>query len=157
MSQIIDNICKLRDIFSSKDYKKLNYARGTMQKVFEEVHRNMARKARDYKYELEFTSQDLRELAQDIRSMLKRLDTDMNPEKNIKEIAKNSKLVNDKKQINMDDYMNKALPLMAFRRDNIAAITELLSLMEYHSVYLYYLEMASNDEFALRCTERLIK
>lgn len=155
MSQILDNICKLRDVFSSKDYKKVPHARGTMQKVFEEVHRNMTRKARDYNYTLDFTSQDLRELAQDIRSMLKRSETAMNPEKNIKEIHKNSIVINGQRQINIDNYMNKALPIMEFRRDNVAPMIELLNLIEYHSVYLYYLELVTNDEVALTYTERL--
>lgn len=88
MARITDNICKLRDILENKDYGKLKFARGLIQSIFDEVHRNMARKSVDYSYELEFTSQDLRETAQAIGDTLKRWDNIMCPEKNIKVLLK---------------------------------------------------------------------
>lgn len=158
MTQIQDNICKLRDIFSSEDYSKIVFYHSTIKKVFDEVHRNMARKVVDYNYELEFTAQDLRELAQDIRAMFKRWETIMNPEDNIREIHDKAITNEDDqtKQINIETYMNKVLPIMATRRDNMQVVTELLNLIEYHSVYLYWLEIAAKDEFAIKCTERLV-
>ena len=86
MSKIIDNICKLRDILEYKDYKKLGYIRQLCQSIFDEVHRNMARKASDYSYNLDFTSQDLRETAQAISDTFKRWDNIMCPEKQIKKL-----------------------------------------------------------------------
>ena len=44
---------------------------------------------------------------------------------------------------------------MTYRRDNIQILTELRSLLEYHSVFLYFLEEASGDELALKYTERV--
>lgn len=151
MARITDNICKLRDILENKDYDKLKFARGLVQSIFNEVHRNMARKADDYSYELEFTAQDLRETAQAISDTLKRWDNIMCPEKNIKALLKNV----DNGKLNFDDFTNNSLPIMALRRDNIQMLTELRSLLEYHSVFLYFLEEASNDKFALTCTKRL--
>jgi hypothetical protein len=151
MSNVIENICRLRDIIENKDYKRLAYSRKIMTSIFEEIHRHLGRKAQDYKYELDFTAQDLRELAQDIRNMFKRWDNVMCPEKNIKELTKNMK----DNTIDFDSFSKKVIPYMEYRRDNVYALIELLSLLEYHSVYLYYLELASNDEFAIKCTQRL--
>lgn len=153
MSKLLDNICKIRDLVNSKDYSKLKFHQMTMLKLKEEIHRQMSKKAQDYKHELEFTSQDLRELAQDIRSLLKRWETAMNPEKNIKRMAKNT--INN--TIDFSNYTNTVIPIMTVRTETMQAITELLNLIEYHAVYLYFLEMASNDEFAINFTERLIK
>ena len=151
MSRLIDNICKLRDILENKDYKKLGYIRQLSQSIFEEIHRNMARKADNYSYELDFTSQDLRETAQAISDTFKRWDNIMCPEKNIKKLLK--KVENGK--LNFDEFTTESLPIMAYRRDTMQVLTELRSLLEYHSVFLYFLEEASNDKFALTCTKRL--
>lgn len=151
MSRIIDNICKLRDILEYKDYKKLGYIRQLSQSIFEEVHRNMARKAEDYSYELDFTSQDLRETAQAISDTFKRWDNIMSPEKQIKKLLKS---VKDGK-LDLNPFTEETIPIMAYRRDNVQVLTELRSLLEYHSVFLYFLEEASHDELALKCTKRL--
>lgn len=151
MSRLIDNICKLRDILENKDYKKLGYIRQLSQCIFEEIHRNMARKADNYSYELDFTAQDLRETAQAISDTFKRWDNIMCPEKNIKKLLK--KIENGK--LNFDEFTRESLPIMAYRRDTMQVLTELRSLLEYHSVFLYFLEEASNDKFALTCTKRL--
>ena len=151
MARIMDNICKLRDILEYKDYNKLKYAHGLIKSIFEEVHRNLARKAQDYSYELEFTSQDLRETAKAISDTFKRWDDELNPVKNIKHLLK--KVENGK--LNLDTFTQKTIPIMALKRDNVQALTELQSLLEYHSVFLYFLEEASNDRFALTCTKRL--
>jgi hypothetical protein len=151
MSNIIDNICKLRDILEYKDYKNFGYIRNLCQSIFDEVHRHMGRKANDYSYQLDFTSQDLRETAQAISDTFKRWNNIMCPEKNIKKLLKE---VNNGK-LNLDSFTNATIPIMALRRDNAQILTELRSLLEYHSVFLYFLEEASQDKFALKYTQRL--
>lgn len=151
MARITDNICKLRDILENKDYKQLIYSQKLIKNIFDEVHRNMARKSLDYNYQLEFTSQDLRELAQDISSTFKRWDDKLCPEKNIKGLLK----VVEGGKLNFEQFTKETTPYMEYRRDNIQILTELRSLLEYHAVFLYFLEEASNDEFALKYTERV--
>lgn len=151
MSNLLDNICKLRDILENKDYKKLGYIRKLSQAIFDGIHININRKATDYKYELDFTSQDLRETARAITDTFKRWDNEMCPDKNIKKIKKEIK---DGK-IYIDKFMENKLAFMRYRRDYTQVLTELRNLLEYHSVYLYFLEYAANDEFAIKCTERL--
>ena len=150
MSRIIENICKLRDILENKDYKKLGYIRQLSQSIFEEVHRNIARKVENYSYILDFTSQDLRETAQAISDTFKRWDNIMNPEKAIKKLLKSVENGN----LNLSPFSELTIPIMAYRRDNIQVLTELRSLLEYHSVFLYFLEEASKDKFALKYNKR---
>ena len=88
MSKLLDNICKIRDILEYKQYNKLGYIRQLSQSIFDEVHRNIKRKASDYSYQLEFTSQDLRETAQAISDTFKRWDNIMNHEKKTKKSAR---------------------------------------------------------------------
>lgn len=151
MAKITDKICKLRDILENKDYKQLTYSYKLIQDVFGEVHRNMSRKSVDYSYQLEFTSQDLRELAQDISTTLKRWDDKLCPEKNIKALLKTVK----GGKINFTHFTDESILYMKYRRDYIQILTELRSLLEYHSVFLYFLEEASQDELALKYTKRI--
>lgn len=152
MTKLLDKICFIRDLITQKQYEKLKFYKYHIQQLKEEIHRQLKKKSQDYSYELEFTSQDLRELAKDIRDMLKRWENIMNPEKNIKEVDKNR----TGNQININLYSDKVIPIMKTRTECIQPLMELLSLIEYHSVYLYYVEEASNDEFALQFTERVI-
>lgn len=151
MSNIIDNICKLRDVFSSKDYAKFPRYHRLMGEVIDETVKYMKRKTDDYKYTLDFTSQDLRELAEDVRKCLKRWDTALNPEKNIKSIKNEIK----DGQLDLTPHLKRITPILEARRDNMPQITEFLSSMEHLGTYLYFLELASNDEFAIKHTERL--
>ena len=151
MAKITDKICKLRDILENKNYKQLKYSQRLIADIFGEIHRNMARKSTDYSYQLEFTSQDLRELAQDISTTLKRWDDKLCPEKNIKALLKTV----EGGKLSFKKFTNETTPYMAYRRDYIQILTELRSLLEYHSVFLYFLEEASNDELALKYTKRI--
>lgn len=153
MTKLLDKICLLRDVITQKQYNKLKFHKMNILMLKEELHRHIKKKALDYKHELEFTSQDLRELAKEIRDMFKRWENTMSPEKNIKEIYNNR----DGNKINIDKYSDKVIPIMTARTETMQPLIELLSLIEYHSVYLYYLEMAAKDEFALNYTERVLK
>ena len=150
MTKLLDKICKVRDLVTSKDYGKLKFYNMEILKLKEEIHRHIAKKAKDYNYELDFTSQYFRELAQDIHSLFKKWDTALCPEKNIKKLLKNMK----DNQIDINPFYEQTIPVMTARIENTQALTELLSLVEYHAVFLYMVEEASNDKFALEYTER---
>lgn len=151
MSNLLNRICKIRDILELKQYDRLGYIRQLSTKIFDEVHIQISRKSKDYNYKLDFTAQDLRETARAITDTFKRWDNEMCPDKNIKKIKKEIK---DGK-IYIDKFMENKLAFMRYRRDYTQVLIELRSLLEYHSVYLYFLEYAANDEFAIKCTERL--
>ena len=137
MSKLLDNICKIRDILEYKQYNKLGYIRQLSQSIFDEVHRNIKRKATDYSYQLEFTSQDLRETSRAISDTFKRWDNIMCPEKQIKKLAKNT----EDNKVDMNPFFTEVIPIMQYRRDYTQVLTELRSLLEYHAVFLYYIEV----------------
>lgn len=151
MSNLLDKICALRDLIAERNYKKLKYCQMEILQLKEEIHRQMSKKSLDYKHEIDFTSQDLRELAEDIRGMLDEWSDIMNPVENIKSID-----IDNKGVVNINPFMDKVVPIMTIRTLSIQALTEFLSLVEYHAVFLYFVELASQDKFALEYTERVI-
>lgn len=152
MSNLLDRICAIRDLIASKQYNKFKYNKMQIMLLKEEIHRQIKKKAQDYNHELEFTSQDLRELAEDINNMLREWQEAMNPVNHIKEVHDSIK----DGQLDLAPYQDKVIPIMTARTYGIQALTELLNLVEYHAVFLYYVELASEDNFAISFTERII-
>lgn len=150
MTKLLDKICKVRDLVTSKDYGKLKFYNMEILKLKEEINRQITKKTNDYSYQLDITSQDLRELAQDIHSLFKKWDTALCPEKNIKKLLKNMK----DNQIDINPFYEQAIPIMTARAGNIQALTEFLNIVEFYATFLYMVEEASNDKFALEYTER---
>ena len=153
MTQVIDKICKLRDAVTSKNDNKLVFYHGIVDRLCIDLKRHLQKKVDDYSYELDFTSQNLREWTKNIRSICKRWDSKINPEKNVKYIHKND--IKDG-NLTLQPHFDKVLPVITARRDNISKFTELLSLCEHFGVVLYFCEIATEDEFAINYTERLI-
>jgi hypothetical protein len=66
----------------------------------------------------------------------------MNPEKRTKKLAKDAK----DNTIDLNPFFEEVIPIMEYRRDYTQVLTELRSLLEYHAVFLYYIEEASEDD-----------
>lgn len=152
MSNLLDKICKLRDLITRKQYNKLKYCKMEILQLKEEIHRQIRKKVEDYSHELDFTAQDLRELAQEINQMFNDWQTIMNPDTHIKETIR----ISENKQLNIIPFQNTVIPIMQARTQCTQPLMELLNLIEYHAVFLYMTELASNDEFAINYTERVI-
>lgn len=150
MSNLIDNICKIRDILEYKRDEELKKALPLFKSVFNELHRHIAKRSKDPSHETDFMSQDLRELSESIRATLNRWNTQMNPEKNIKALKKT--IVDGK--LDLSAFTEEKTKYMRYRRDFTQMLVELLNLCEFHSVFLYFLEEQQNDEFALKHTDR---
>lgn len=150
MTRILDNISKLRDILEHKEDKKIVYSHKLIGDLVEELTRQCVKKARDYSYELEFTSQDLRELAEDIRSTFKRWEYHTNPERLIKKYGKG------KTQVDLSEMNNNLNIYLTYRMQNAIPLLKLLGICEGHGAILYFMELDSEDDFAIRYTERLI-
>lgn len=148
MTKLIDKICFLRDLLENKQDEKLIYNHGVINSLIDEITRQAVKKARDYNHEIEFTAQDLRELAEDIRNTFKRWDYQVNPERLIKKFKGKTEI--DLTEINND--MNKYLTI---RTQNALPLLRLQGICEGHSVILYFLELDAEDETA-QLTERLI-
>lgn len=54
----------------------------------------------------------------------------------------------------MDNFYKRVIPIMTARTGSIQAITEFLNIVEFYATFLYIVEEASNDKFALKYTER---
>ncbi len=152
MSKLLDKICGIRDLVTSKDYSKLKFYNMKMGLLKEEIHRQMSKKAEDYSHQLDFTAQDLREMAQDIRNLLNDWSNILSPDENIKAIYADK----EGEKVKLDPFFSRVIPVMTARTNSIQALTELLSLVEYMAVFLYFIEHAAEDEFALEYTERVI-
>lgn len=153
MTRTLDMICKCRDILTEKDLPRLRGYTGNgnlFDQTIKAIQIQMDKKAEDYSRNLDFTSQDLIEFAEDIQAVLKRWETHLNPAKNIKALLKT---VKDGK-LSLIGFCESATNIMAFRRDTIECLIRTLSILEYFAVYLYFLEEASNDRFALTHTKR---
>lgn len=152
MTKLLDKICKCRDILTKCPDKLRGYTgHGALfDSTIDDIHNQLRRKATDYSRELDFNSQDLMEFAQDIQSVLKKWETSLCPKKNIKKLIAS---VVDKK-LNLDPFTNEKTEVMALRRDTIECLTRTLSVLEFHSVYLYFLESASGDKWTVEHTNR---
>jgi len=148
MTKLLDKICYLRDILESKNYEKLKFCSGVINQLIEELNRQARKKAKDYSYEIDFTSQDLRELAEDIRNTFKRWENETIPEKVIKKFKGYNELDLSEINENMSKYFN-------LRITNILPLTRLLCLCEGFGTILYFMELDADDEVA-KLTERLI-
>lgn len=149
MTNLIDNICKLRDILENKQDSKIIFNHKIINSLIEELTRQATKKAKDYSYEIEFTSQDLRELAKDIRDTLKRWSDAVIPEKLIKKYGKGKTEIDLKE---MNDTMNNYFNLIV---NNVLPLTRLLCICEGHGAILYFMELDADDETA-KLTERVI-
>lgn len=153
MARTLDMLCKCRDALTKYPPERLRTytSRGNLfDQTIDLIHRQICKKSEDKTRILDFTAQDLIEFSEDIQAVLKRWETNLNPKKNIKALLKT--VVDGK--LSLHDFCNRTTEIMALRRDCIAGLTRTLSVLEYHSVYLYFIEESQGDELALKCTER---
>lgn len=157
MSKTLDMICKCRDLLTKEQAHKLPYFTGTnglFDKTTERINQEVIRKTNDTKREIDFTAQDLREWAQDIKALLKRWDYQLDAVRGTKALLKEVRASQDGR-VQFDDFSNKhILPTIELRRDSIVGLYRTLSIIEHHAIYLYFLEAIAKDELALKYTER---
>lgn len=152
MGKLIDKICKCRDLLVYSPQKLRGYMGdgALFDSTIQDIHHQLSKKSADYSHKLEFTSQDLMEFAYDIQKVLKDWEKEMSPSRNVQQLLKT---VKDGK-LNLDEFTSQKTEVMALRRDCIKTLMTSLSVLEYHSVFLYFLEEASKDEFAITYTRR---
>lgn len=148
MTKLLDKICYIRDLLEQKQDNKLVYNHKIMNDLFEELARQSRFKAKNYSYEIDFTAQDLRELAEDIRNTFKRWEYQTNPERIIKKFKGQTEIHLEEVNNTMDKYLS-------YRTINALPLIKLLNMCEGIAVILYFMEIDANDETA-KLTERLI-
>lgn len=151
MSKVIDNICKFRDFLQQSDIytiaRDLKKQQSLIRAIFEDVHKYINRRNNEHSQNLDFTALDLRWLAEDIQKVIHKMEDKMCPEKNIKLFRKE---LTENRELDLTWLTNRCIPIMEARRDSIQVLYELLNLLEFHAVYLYFLELESKDEFAIK-------
>ena len=156
MARIIKEICKIRDILISGDDKKISNPRyadasGLYERTSWRLRDVIKKKTQEPDYELDITSQDLRELAADIKAVFKRWEKTLDAETNTKWLLT---CIDESRNLDLNPYINKALPTMIARVNTSRYLVGLLNMAEYMAVFLYMIELANVDEFALKFTER---
>lgn len=148
MTKTLDKICYLRDLLEKKQDKKIIFNHMVINTLIEDLTRHAKKKAENYSYEIEFTSQDLRELAEDIRNTFKRWEYQTNPERIIKKFK-------GKTDIDLSEVNKTVGEYLSYRTANIMPLTRLLGICEGFGIILYFMELDADDETA-KLTERLI-
>lgn len=148
MSNLIDKICKARDIISSGDSKKIIYYHMKFKQLAEEISRQLAKKVEGSKnYELDFTYQDLQELAEDIKRLIKRWDYATDIKRNILRIKK-------QKEFNVSKDLEDFAKVIDIESHNIQSLVSLKLVSEHLAIILYFMEECYEDDFALQYTKR---
>ena len=148
MTKTLDKICYLRDLLEQKQDKRLVFNHMVINSLIEDLNRHAKKKAENYSYEIEFTSQDLRELAEDIRNTFKRWEYQTNPERIIKKFK-------GKTDIDLSEVNKTVGEYLSYRTANIMPLTRILGICEGFAFVLYFMEIDADDETA-KLTERLI-
>lgn len=148
MSKLLDKICIIRDLLEQKQDDKIVFNHGIINSLIDELTRQSIKKANDYSHIIEFTAQDLRELAEDIRNTFKRWEYQTNPERIIKKFKGKSEIDLGEVNKTMNIYLN-------LRIQNAIPLMRLQGICEGFAVILYFMELDAEDETA-KYTERLI-
>lgn len=148
MTKLLDKICFVRDLLEQKQDEKLKFNHTVINTLIDDLTRQAVKKSKDYNHEIEFTAQDLRELAEDIRNTFKRWEYQTNPEKIIKKFKNQTEIDLSKVNDTLEKYLN-------LRTTNVLPLTRLLGICEGFALILYFMELDADDKTA-KLTERLI-
>ena len=153
MSNILDKICKYRDVITSPNYDKIVFYKDKFTKLAFELQTQLVRKLDNHDYSLDFTAQDLWEFVDDINKLLKKWDYALDPKRNIKKLIKKGR---ETKSISLEEYAKETDCYMLYTAQNIQPLYNLKVVASRFAVVLYCMEECYNDEFAKNFTERLV-
>lgn len=91
MSNILDKICKYRDVISGNNYEKIVFYKDKFIKLALQLQTQLVKKLSDHDYKLDFTAQDLWEFVDDINKLLRKWDYALDPKRNIRKLMKKRK------------------------------------------------------------------
>ena len=144
MAQVISDLCKVRDILASDNDKKIAINHIKYQMLADKIRVNINKKTMDKNFDIDITAQDLRELSEDIKKVLARWETFMNGNNQTAWFLNQGK-------VNVTEYQKTIIPYLRARFILVA----LDNLCIFTSTMLYLIEVADEDEFALKHTERV--
>lgn len=123
MSNTLDNICKIRDLITVGDYKKILAGLGLFKSTYSLVNRNIERFIKNDGHSLDFTSDDLLEMSMEVKTFLATLNNQINANKMVKEITSLDRI---------DD-----MSVHAFTYKYADIFTMIAHLTEFHNVISY--------------------
>lgn len=152
MSNILDKICKYRDVISGNNYEKIVFYKDKFIKLALQLQTQLVKKLSDHDYKLDFTAQDLWEFVDDINKLLRKWDYALDPKRNIRKLMKKGR---ETHSISLDEYAKETDCYMIYTAQNIQPLYNLKVVASRFAVILYCMEECYNDEFARNYTERL--
>lgn len=133
MTNLIDNICKIRDLLTEKDYKKITSGIGLFRKTYLDVNRNIERFIKDDNHYLDFNSYDLLEMSMECKELLGELNNQINVNKMVKEITKGESITNE----SVREFTLKYADIYVM----VAHLTEFHNVISYSASLLRVLKM----------------
>lgn len=133
MSKTIDNICKIRDLITVGDYKKILSGLGLFRSTYSLINRNIERFIKNDGHNLDFTSDDLLEMSMEIKTFLSGLNNQINANKMVNEIT-SLEQINDK---TVKIFTCKYADIFSM----VAHLTEFHNIISYSASLLKVLEI----------------
>lgn len=132
MSNVTDNICKIRDLIIVGEHKKILSGLGLFRSTYSLVNRNIERFIKNDGYKLDFTSDDLLEMSMECKTFLSNLNNQISATKMVKEITSLTE-IND---VNVKDFTCKYADIFTM----VAHLTEFHNIVSYSASLLKILE-----------------
>ena len=133
MTKTLDNICKIRDLITVGDYKKILSGLGLFKLTYSLVNRNIERFIKNDNYQLDFTSDDLLEMAAECKVFLSNLNHQINAKKMVDNILKLDSITD----ITVRNFTCKYADIFTM----VAHLTEFHNIIAYSASLLKVLEM----------------
>ena len=94
MSNLMDILCKVRDILTTKDLKQINSNLFLVTRLSDEIRRQVKKNGVDNLKQLEFNSYDLKELSEEIMDIIKVCEKKINVANMLKNLYKKDSIDN---------------------------------------------------------------
>ena len=138
MGNTMDNICKIRDLITVGDYKKILSGLGLFRSTYNLVNRNIERFIKNDGYVLDFTSDDLLEMSMEVKTFLAGLNNQINANKMVKELTGLDRI--DDASVHAFTYKYADIFTM------IAHLTEFHNVISYSASLLKILEIQYSQQ-----------
>ena len=141
MTKLLDKICATRDLLITKDISKIRAKLIPTHRLTDEIKRQVKKFGSDVEhYKLDFTSDDLFEMAEEVKAVITVCERYINPKTRLKKFQEH-KTIDDKIFL---EYTNTNADHIAVR----AVMTEMHSLLCFFGIYINLLEkMYEQGEF----------
>lgn len=132
VTNLIQNIGKCRDLLAAKEFKNILKNIHLFKTVYQEIMRNVDKYIQNNKHELDFTYNDIQELADEILNYIKNYQSKFTFKRFKEELLKN-KIINDKVLI---EFQKEKCDYMYVDRE----LREVYKILSYLALSVYLIE-----------------